>query len=89
MNNGIKLFVAFAVGAGFGAMASKLYFKTKYEKIADGEIESMKHHYEKQKVKEDVDRDSKKPVSDDITPLVPKKPRYIPEYGNLLVNEGT
>lgn len=38
----LKLAAAFAIGVGAGILASKRYFQTKYEKIADEEIESVK-----------------------------------------------
>lgn len=44
--------IVFLLGAAFGAVASALYFKTKYERIANEEIESVKKVYSK---KETVD----------------------------------
>ena len=49
MNDGVKIFLAFSVGAAIGVVTCRSYFKSKYEKIADEEIESMRHHFEKRK----------------------------------------
>lgn len=43
MKKEFTYFIAFAVGAAVGSVASMKYFKTKYERIADAEIESVKH----------------------------------------------
>ena len=45
MNTKIKVVLAFAIGAATGVLATNKFFKTKYEKIADDEIASMKYHY--------------------------------------------
>ena len=39
----------FLLGAAVGAVASGLYFKSKYEKIANEEIESVKEVYSRRK----------------------------------------
>lgn len=42
MKKEFTYFVIFAIGAAVGSVASMKYFKTKYERIADEEIESVK-----------------------------------------------
>lgn len=42
MNKGLVGGIAFVAGAALGCLATRQYFKTKYEKIADEEIESVK-----------------------------------------------
>lgn len=42
MYNGIKLAAAFIFGAGVGVLGTRQFFKTKYEEIANEEIESVK-----------------------------------------------
>lgn len=42
MYNGIKLAAAFIFGAGVGILGTRQFFKTKYEEIANEEIESVK-----------------------------------------------
>ena len=43
----IKLAAAFTIGVGAGILASKRFFQTKYEKIANEEIESIRRSAEK------------------------------------------
>lgn len=90
MNNGVKLFLSFAMGAGIGVLASRSYFKTKYEKIADGEIESMKNHFEKQKTKEAVREHEvyikDRLVDEKIESLKATSKSDIPEYGQAFKN---
>lgn len=45
MNDGLKIVLAFSIGSAVGFIFSRSYFKTKYEKIADEEIESMRQHF--------------------------------------------
>lgn len=49
MNNGIKLFVAFAVGAAAGSVVTWKLVKTKYEKIAQEEITTVRNAFEEYK----------------------------------------
>lgn len=42
MKKEFTYFIAFAIGTAVGSVASMKYFKTKYERIADAEIESVK-----------------------------------------------
>ena len=42
MKKELTYFITFAVGAAIGSLASMKYFKTKYERIADEEIDSVK-----------------------------------------------
>lgn len=41
---GLKIFVAFTVGAAVGVLATREFFKTKYERFAQEEIDSMKEY---------------------------------------------
>lgn len=43
----VKEFGAVAAGCMIGVIATRAYFKKKYEKVANDEIEEMKKHYEK------------------------------------------
>lgn len=52
MNNGIKMIFAFTLGAAAGVVAAQRYFKTKYEAIAQEEIDSVKEVYYKKRKKE-------------------------------------
>lgn len=56
MNNKITGFLMFSAGAIIGSIATWKYIKTKYEQIADEEIESIKELYSKKeaKLKENV-----------------------------------
>ena len=51
MNNKVVAIAAFAIGAVVGAAATWKFAKTKYEKIADEEIESVKEVFSR-KIKE-------------------------------------
>lgn len=42
MYEGVRLGIAFTIGLGVGILASKRFFQTKYEKIADEEIQSVR-----------------------------------------------
>lgn len=61
MKEKITQLVIFAIGVGVGAVASMTYFKTKYEQIAQEEIDSVKETFSKLKSKEE------KTTSDDIS----------------------
>lgn len=63
VNRGLSAFCSFLVGAGLGAMLAWNFAKTKYEKIADEEIESMKKVLLKDKEKDNENREKKKNIS--------------------------
>ena len=52
MNNGIKMIFAFTLGAAAGVVVAQRYFKTKYETIAQEEIDSVKEVYYKKRKNE-------------------------------------
>lgn len=52
MNNNISKFVMFAVGAAFGSVITWKVVKTKYEQIAQEEIDSVKETFRKRVYKE-------------------------------------
>ena len=47
MKNNFIYFTVFAVGAAIGSAVTMQYFKTKYEKFAQEEIESVREFYGK------------------------------------------
>ena len=56
MNNGIKMIFAFTLGAAAGVVVAQRYFKTKYETIAQEEIDSVKDVYSKNYGNNEEDR---------------------------------
>lgn len=68
MKKELTYFVIFAVGAITGAVATMTYFKTKYEQIAQDEIDSVKETFSKLKPKEEKSENNseeeKKALSD-------------------------
>lgn len=56
MYNGLKYTLIFSLGAAAGVAASWKIFETKYKKIAQEEIDSVKETYAK-KVKPDIDKE--------------------------------
>lgn len=66
MNNTIKNVIIFVAGAAVGAAASYKYFKTKYERIADEEIASVKEVFSrKNKTAENTEDESDSETSDE------------------------
>lgn len=63
VNRGLSAFCSFLVGAGLGTALAWSFAKTKYEKIADEEIESMKKVLLKDKEKDNTNSEKKKNVS--------------------------
>ena len=54
MKKEFTYFVIFAIGTAVGSVASMKYFKTKYERIADEEIESVKKSFTQLMKKSDI-----------------------------------
>ena len=54
MKKEFTYFVIFAIGTAAGSLASMKYFKTKYERIADEEIESVKKSFTQLMKKSDI-----------------------------------
>lgn len=52
MFTGAKVVVAFAAGIGCGVLATYSFFQDKYRKIADEEIDAMKHIFKTEREKE-------------------------------------
>lgn len=86
-----KYIVAFGLGAAVGSAASWYFFKTKYEQLAQEEIDSVKEVFSKKENKtveeseqqdDDEEEDHKKKES-----LAREDPN-ITEYTSILVNEG-
>ena len=63
VNRGLSAFCSFLVGAGLGVTIAWHFAKTKYEKIADEEIESMKKVLLKDKEKDNENSEKKKNIS--------------------------
>lgn len=63
VNRGLSAFCSFLVGAGLGTALAWSFAKTKYEKIADEEIESMKKVLLKDKEKDNTNSEKKKNIS--------------------------
>lgn len=63
VNRGLSAFCSFLVGAGLGAVLAWSFAKTKYEKIAEEEIESMKKVLLKDKEKDNENNKRKKNIS--------------------------
>lgn len=61
MNNSVKIIFTFALGAAVGAVATQRFFKTKYEAIANEEIESVKEVYSNKNKEESVLGDDELP----------------------------
>ena len=78
MNNGLRSFLIFTIGAGFGALVTYQLLKDKYEAIAQEEIESVKQVFGRSEPKEG-DRDGDVVDEDYARPDMPnmaEKSRY-------------
>lgn len=58
--------VIFAVGAAVGSAVTWKYFKTKYERIAQEEIDSVKEVFSKRKKELEEDKNTYEPTADDL-----------------------
>lgn len=52
MSNGIKYFVTFALGAAAGSVAAWALLKSKYEQLANEEIEEVREYYRQKNIDE-------------------------------------
>lgn len=66
MNNGIKFIFAFSVGAAVGSVAAWKLLKTKYEKIAQDEIDSMAEYYAELYAQPQADTESDEIKDEDL-----------------------
>ena len=79
MKSGITNLLMFVAGAAIGSVVTWKIVKTKYEQIADAEIESMKKYYEGMK-KEETEKSEPKVIE-------PKKFEPVPLIDHPLANE--
>lgn len=81
----------FTVGAAIGAAVTYKLLKTKYEQIANDEIESVREYYRKKKEEEsemdDENESSKDPVKAEMVKVERNKPA-VTEYAAILKKEG-
>lgn len=77
-----KYILAFVLGAALGSAASWRYFKTKYEQIAQEEIDSVKEYY----YKKNNDKKPEEAVETEEQEEEESEPDYI-EYTSMLKNE--
>lgn len=75
----IKILAAFAAGLGCGVLATRSYFKTRYESFANEEIESVIENFKKKidedvkKMEENREKEYSKVVDSYISPVPPSK----------------
>ena len=79
MNNSIKIIFAFSLGVVTGVVTTQRFFKTKYEVIAQEEIDSVKEVYSKKETTNEPDIDSYIPIEEDEDE---------DEYKTILINSG-
>lgn len=78
----------FAAGAAIGSVVTWKVVKTKYEQMADAEIESMKKYYEDHKEEETVKTEVSEPNRFEPVPLIdPLKAERV-EYSNIIKDAG-
>lgn len=82
MNN-IKTIFAFALGAAIGVVVTRNFFKTKYENIANEEIESVKESYARRKKCEDEAKELIKEVCDRRGYKLDERGEYVRMVNNL------
>lgn len=78
-----KYVLAFVLGAAIGSAASWRYLKTKYEQIAQEEIDSVKEYYSK--------KNSDEKIENEVEPEIERESDVndrIMDYASLLKNEG-
>lgn len=82
----------FTTGAAIGATVTYKLLKTKYEQIANDEIESVREYYRKKKeeyeqIANDENKSSKDPVKAEMVKVERNKPS-VTEYAAILKKEG-
>ena len=90
MKNNLKCVIAFALGAAVGVAASWKVLETKYRKIADEEIASVKEVFSVKPVEEDTeeqDEEDTEEESEEPEIVEPPKPKMT-EYAAILANNG-
>lgn len=85
MKNTLSSFLMFAVGAGIGSFATWKLLKTKYDKILEEEIESVKSAFSRVDSEKETEEVATDPVTDE--PVKQFKAEY-EDYCNLLANSG-
>ena len=90
MKSGITNLLMFVAGAAIGSVVTWKIVKTKYEQIADAEIESMKKYYEGTKKAEVKKFEPKKfePKKFEPTPLIDPLKNERVEYSNIIKESG-
>lgn len=81
MNKSLLTSIAFVAGAAVGCLSTWQYFKTKYEKIADEEVESVKQVFLSQENKKEELNKELEP--ENKIPTITKK-KDLKEYKDLL-----
>ena len=85
MNNTVSAVLAFVVGAAAGAAVSWKFAKTKYERIANEEIESVKEVLSKRfaKKEEESDDESEEPAKREDPTTITIMEKDVEEYESL------
>lgn len=90
MTNNIKCFASFVIGAAVSFAVSWGFLKTKYEQIANDEIESVKEVFAARKF-EPTMSDAPETVSTDHNDILEapcKKPKSVVDYSHMCKNLG-
>lgn len=87
MNSKAMNFIAFAAGAAVGVLASRQFFKTKYEQIAQEEINSVKEKYREKNEPYEGYEETDELDEEDI--VYTSKPDILEYTAKILENEYT
>lgn len=89
MHNGIKYVFIFSLGAAAGVAASWKFLKTKYEQIAQEEIDSVKDYYSKRNQKyEGPNQPTEDESTEDKPAEIDETKLSQEEYDNLIYDKG-
>lgn len=80
-------FIAFVLGAAVGVIASKQYFKKKYEEISNEEIRSTKEAYGRKYPKNDISDEPNDKLNQLVDDVKSTK-RTVKEYATMLQKTG-
>lgn len=87
MDNNIKTVLAFVAGATVGVAVTWKFVKTKYERMADEEIASVKEVFSKHKESEVSNEEPKTTTPEAYTNYVNLINQYTPEEGGTMARE--
>ena len=88
MNSKVNSILVFSFGVIIGSLITWKLVKTKYERIAQAEIDSVKEVFSKRKTEESSDKNEEEPKEEEkIIPKLSEKPS-LAEYAKLLNKEG-